>query len=64
MTRNNLYVFFYIILIAIGIPWYWPQDSRSLILGVPAWVTVAVLCSFLASCLTAYILFNSSSDEE
>ena len=64
MTRNNLYVFFYIILIAIGIPWSWPQDSRSLILGVPAWVTVAVLCSFLASCLTAYILFNSSSDEE
>ena len=49
MTRNNFYVFLYIILIAIGIPWYWPQDSRSLILGVPAWVTVAILCSFLSN---------------
>ena len=64
MTKNNFYIFLYIILIALGIPWYWPQDSRSLILGAPAWVAVAVLCSLLASCLTAYILFNSSSDEE
>jgi len=64
MTKNNLYVLLYIILIAIGIPWYWPQDSRSIILGVPAWVAVAVLCSLLASFLTAYILINSLSDEE
>ncbi|PPR31312.1 MAG: hypothetical protein CFH32_00177 [Alphaproteobacteria bacterium MarineAlpha9_Bin2] len=64
MTKNNLYVLLYIILIAIGIPWYWPQDSRSIILGVPAWVAVAVLCSLLASLLTAYILINSLSDEE
>lgn len=64
MTKNNLYVLLYVILIAIGIPWYWPQDSRSIILGVPAWVAVAVLCSLLASLLTAYILINSLSDEE
>lgn len=43
-------------LLVLGIPWYWPADDRTLVLGVPGWVAVAVVVSFAASCLTAGLL--------
>ena len=46
----------YCLLVAVGIPWYWPQHDTTLILGVPAWVAVAIGVSALASVFTAWLL--------
>ena len=64
MNKNIFYFFLYIILVAVGIPWYWPKDSQSLLLGVPIWVIIAIFCSLLASILTAYILIKPNTHEE
>ena len=33
----------YCLLLAIGIPWYWPDDGGRVVLGLPAWVLAALL---------------------
>jgi len=47
----------YLILLAAGIPWYWPEGNTARLFGLPAWVTIAIIVSVLASVLTAFILF-------
>lgn len=49
-------VFVYVVLLAIGIPWYWPADNHSIVLGMPAWVVVAIAASTCASMFTAWLL--------
>ena len=53
--RRSAYIaaLVYLVLMAIGIPWYWPQDDTSIWFGVPAWVAIAVATSFCASVFTA-----------
>ena len=46
----------YLIFVVVGIPWYWPADDRSIVTGMPAWVVVAIVVSFCASCFTAWLL--------
>ena len=48
----------YLVLFSIGIPWYWPEDNLLIILGMPAWVTIAIAVSVLISVVTAYLLLN------
>ena len=43
----------YCLLLAIGIPWYWPEDDTRIVLGLPAWVLVAMLVGLIASAYTA-----------
>ena len=59
-------VLIYFFLLAIGIPWYWPDDSTLQLFGMPAWVTIALFISILVSVLTAYILltFQWPGEEE
>ena len=45
----------YLVLLALGIPWYWPALDRSMLFGVPAWVVVAVAVSVVASIFTAWV---------
>lgn len=54
----------YLPLLVLGIPWYWPAGDRTLIFGVPAWVMVAVVVSFAASCLTAVLLSRAWPGED
>ena len=66
-TRHYLPLFIYVVLLAVGIPWYWPSHDLSLILGMPAWVSVAITASLIASCYTVYLLYTSwpeSHDDE
>lgn len=49
---------FYVALLVVGVPWYWPREDRSNLWGVPLWVCVAVGCSFLASLVTLAALFS------
>lgn len=61
MQKRNVFALcVYLFLIAIGIPWYWPADTRLSLLGVPAWVLIAILVSFIASVFTAYLLLTES----
>ena len=41
---------------AIGIPWYWPRDDNLIVLGLPAWVLVAILAGFVAAVFTAWFV--------
>lgn len=43
-------------LLALGIPWYWPADQHDIVLGLPAWVVVAIVAATLAATLTAVLL--------
>lgn len=46
----------YVVLLAIGIPWYWPADDDRIVLGMPGWVIVAIVASACASAFTAWLL--------
>ena len=46
----------YLVLLAVGIPWYWPSDDTTIWLGMPAWVVVAVAASAAMSLFTAWLL--------
>lgn len=45
----------YLLLLVVGIPWYWPADDRTIWVGMPAWVVVAVVVSFITSVFTAFL---------
>ncbi len=51
-------------LMAIGVPWYWPQGDQAMVLGLPVWVAVAVAASAAASVLTAWLLRNAWQAED
>ncbi len=48
----------YFVLLVVGIPWYWPKDSSLIIMGLPAWVFIAILVSLLTSIFTAFLLLR------
>lgn len=54
----------YLTLVILAVPWYWPADDRTVWLGLPAWVVVAIAVSFAVSVLTAAILSRPWAHEE
>ena len=54
----------YVALMVIGVPWYWPPGDQTVVLGLPAWVAVAVAASAAASVLTAWLLRNAWPAED
>ena len=52
----------YIVLLAVGVPWYWSSDDKTIWFGFPAWAMVAIIVSFILSCLTAWLLQRSWSE--
>ena len=50
----------YLLLLIIAIPWYWPEDTQALVLGLPVWVFVAIVVSVITSVFTAFILVRYS----
>jgi hypothetical protein len=46
----------YLILLCLGIPWYWPADSTLVWMGFPGWVISSIVVSILASIVTAVAL--------
>ena len=53
---NRLIWLTYIVLVAVGVPWYWDSDDKTIWFGLPAWTTVAIIVSLILSCLTAWLL--------
>ncbi|MBB17825.1 hypothetical protein CMK22_21365 [Candidatus Poribacteria bacterium] len=52
----------YTVLLAVGVPWYWSSDDKTIWFGFPAWVIVSIIASFIFSCLTAWFLQGSWSE--
>ena len=50
----------YIVLLAVGVPW--SSDDKTIWFGFPAWAMVAIIVSFILSCLTAWLLQRSWSE--
>ena len=50
----------YLVLLIAGIPWYWPQDDVRIVLGLPAWVIMAVVVAVCTSVFTAWCLSRST----
>ena len=48
----------YAALTVVGIPWYWPRDDATIVLGLPAWVVVALGVSVAASGFTLWLLLR------
>ena len=70
MKRHLTIVGVYVVLIIIGIPWYWDKNSTLLIAGLPAWFVIAIVVSVCTSIFTAYLLLrfpwntDTGSDED
>jgi hypothetical protein len=54
----------YFVLLVIGIPWYWPEESTSFVLGLPLWVVIAIAVSICASMFTAFLLLRYPWDTD
>ena len=52
----------YLLLILVGIPWYWPRHLISPWLGVPLWVLVSLACGAAAAALTAWLFVRGGAD--
>lgn len=62
--KNNIFmkikILIYLILFLIAVPWYWGDNGKQLLLGLPLWVMVSIFTSFLISCYTAFLLLVTS----
>ncbi|MFQ5413136.1 MAG: hypothetical protein ACE5E6_01630 [Phycisphaerae bacterium] len=45
----------YALLVAVGVPWYWPNDFDVAVLGWPVWALVSLAASVGISALTAFL---------
>jgi hypothetical protein len=52
----------YVVLLVLGIPWYWPPDQVRLYLGFPLWAVVSLCVGLLASALTAWLFLRAPLD--
>jgi Zn-dependent protease with chaperone function len=58
-SKDYAWIFFvYLIFLIAAIPWYWSKDNSLIILGLPAWVFVAILVSICTSIFTAFLLLR------
>lgn len=55
-------ILIYLLLLAVIIPWYWPEDVDAIYFGFPLWAIVSLLAGFLVSILTAVVLLTRRSD--
>lgn len=63
-TMNNIILIIYLALLILAVPWYWPAEHNVIWFGMPGWVIVAIGVSFLASVLTASLMFNRGAQEQ
>ena len=61
--RVYLIVMFYLLLLVLAVPWYWPASHHAIYFGVPGWVVMAVVVSFITSVLTGCLLARQWAHE-
>ena len=46
----------YAIILLVAIPWYWPSDTDTLLLGLPLWVFISLIAAIFWAILTAFLI--------
>ena len=54
----------YLVLLALLIPWYWPENDASQLFGFPLWALVSLGVLFATSLFTAWLCLRSVKAEE
>jgi hypothetical protein len=49
----------YFLLLALIIPWYWPEGDARLLFGIPMWILGSLSALFLTSCYTAWLCLRN-----
>ena len=64
--RNNQYliIFVYLLLIALGIPWYLPAGLTTLVFGFPLWAVISLLVVFIGALFTAWLYLFVFTDDD
>jgi len=47
-----------------SIPWWFGEGAPSIVLGLPSWAVVSLLCTFAVSCLVSFAALRFWDDEE
>ncbi len=51
-------------LYALSIPWWFGEGRPSVVLGLPSWAVISLLCTFAVSCLVSFAARRLWDDEE
>ena len=64
--QNNQYLIIavYLLLIALGIPWYLPPDLTTLVFGFPLWAFISLLVVFIGALFTAWLYLFVFTDDD
>ena len=54
----------YVVLLVLGIPWYWPTGQSRFYLGLPLWVLVSLAVGLVAAVLTAWLFLHETAGQE
>ena len=54
----------YILLVALGIPWYLPPDLTILAFGFPLWALISLSVAFIIALFTAWLYLVEFTDDE
>jgi hypothetical protein len=54
----------YLVLLALLIPWYWPEDDVRQVFGFPVWAVVSLGVLFIISALTSWLCLRSEEPDE
>lgn len=63
-TLNIRIVAAYVVLVVLGIPWYWPTGQSRFYLGFPLWVLVSLAVGLAAAVLTAWLFLHEPAGRE
>ena len=66
LLQNNksLVIAVYLLLIALGIPWYLPRDIATLVFGFPLWAFISLLVVFISALFTAWLYLFVFTDDD
>jgi len=54
----------YLILLALAIPWYWPENDMRHIYGLPFWVISTLMILLTTSIFTAWVFLSSPEKDD
>ncbi|MDD9890525.1 MAG: hypothetical protein OXU66_01395 [Gammaproteobacteria bacterium] len=54
----------YLVLLALLIPWYWPEGEARILFGFPIWILASLGALFLTSCFTAWLCLRNKGSAD
>lgn len=54
----------YLILLALIIPWYWPEGEARILFGFPVWILASLGALFMTSCFTAWLCLRDKGSAD